>query len=883
MKKKKSLIALALAVGYLSSTLVQPFVHGEETTHPVNVEDHTTSPSTLSEETVTPSTLPEDTASGSTLPEETEDTESEETIEIDGVEYVKLTPIITTKIETRYKSFYRENTIRGYKYLDDEMQNLIKEKLESEVSGFTAFDKENLYQRNGKPAAKFVYDELGHYLRTTYNDPDSGKKYLIPIQSDDSIYVAPSVDLLYPKNKELCNQNTATIENWFNDNLVDAWYFEITDRNIKEETINGKIRYYYDIEVLESRGGFHTAKLRILNRFEDKYDLSMGNPWKTDFWKGDGHKNFDLLPYALKDEHKTTLVFDADRFNPGVDILTEEEKASIKQSLSRIWNNASWGISDMEVLGKGEVDGDPVIRLKFINDDGSIRYENLPVVSQETFYMHSFVDLEKYDISKLFIRDKFIYTGGSPNKTKLGDQDNIKGWLLMKDIIKEDEEIGNAEIKTIKSSASNGEEIYRTEITYPVIKNNKIVRRILINVTKPDEYPGDGSTQIVLSTPIRNGRNVTELDKAEIFRVLNDAYPEIKDIEMLNTRFFIDPHSNYAKTTVKVIYAGDKNSKANCEAPPACEINECTENHEFQNLLIHVYIPEKSEFTNAKNDHSLITPDDEPTPSLKSKNKYIGVLDPADNHVATNKPRTTAIRPLCGLNSEEEPEYPEPTCLLGVDSEGNPIGYDYCDTLITPGRPQPACPDDDCITIPPGTPSPVYPPAMTTEERPRPTYPSETTISETPEPACPPEPTNIETETETTKPTEASTEASTEATEPETTKPYKPASPNEITPNVPKPSTPIPPVKPDKPRITIDKNGEIPNGNHDIANGQGRVFGSNKPFYVTENGKKVYYTDRGIHTGDERNMLRNMLLAVSAFGLLILYSIMRIFKKHNTK
>ena len=847
MKRKKSLIALALAVGYLSSTLVQPFVHGEETTPPVIVEDHTASPSTLSEET----------ASGSTLQEETEDTESEETIEIDGVEYIKLTPIITTKIETRYKSFYRENTIRGYKYLDDEMQNLIKEKLESEVSGFTAFDKENLYQRNGKPAAKFVYDELGHYLRATYNDPDSGKKYLIPIQSDDSIYVAPSVDLLYPKNKELCNQNTATIQNWFNDNLVDAWYFEITDRNIKEENLNGKIRYYYDVEVLESRGGFHAAKLRILNRFEDQYDLSTGNPWKTDFWKGDGHKNFDLLPYALKDEHKTTLVFNANRFNPGVDILTEEEKASIKQSLSRIWNNASWGISDMEVLGKGEIDGDPVIRLKFINDDGSVQYENLPVVSQETFYMHSFVDLEKYDISKLFIRDKFIYTGGSPNKTKLGDQDNIKGWLLMKDIIKEDEEIGNAEIKTIKSNASNGEEIYRTEITYPVIKNDKIVRRILINVTKPDEYPGDGSTQIVLSTPIGNGRNVTELDKAEIFRVLNDEYPEIKDIEMLNTGFFIDPHSNYAKTTVKVVYAGDKNSKASCEAPPACEINECTENHEFQNLLIHIYIPEKGEFTNAKKDHSLITPDDEPTPSLNSKNKYIGVLDPTDNHVATNKPRTTAIKPLCGLNSEEEPEYPEPTCLLGVDSEGNPIGYDYCDTLVTP---EPACP--------PGTPSSVCPHVMTTEERPEPACPPGT-----PEPACPPEMTTPE----------ASTEASTEATEPETTKPSKPASPNEITPNDPRPSTPIPPVEPDKPRITIDKNGEVPGGNHNITNGRERVFGSNKPFYVTENDKKVYYTDRGIHTGDEKNMRRNMLLAVSTFSLLILYGIIRIFKKHNTK
>lgn len=79
-------------------------------------------------------------------------------------------------------------------------------------------------------------------------------------------------------------------------------------------------------------------------------------------------------------------------------------------------------------------------------------------------------------------------------------------------------------------------------------------------------------------------------------------------------------------------------------------------------------------------------------------------------------------------------------------------------------------------------------------------------------------------------------------------------------------------------------NGEVRENHRDpVDEKYGEVYGSNKPFYVTENGKKVYYTDRGVHTGDEKNMRRNMLLAVSAFGLLILYSIIRIFKKHNTK
>ena len=99
MKRKKSMLALALAVGYLSNTLLQPVLHGEEAVIPIQIEDHTLSPSTLSE----------DTASSSTLTSETEDALSrkkrdlghpEEIVEIDGVQYVKLSPIITTSLAT---------------------------------------------------------------------------------------------------------------------------------------------------------------------------------------------------------------------------------------------------------------------------------------------------------------------------------------------------------------------------------------------------------------------------------------------------------------------------------------------------------------------------------------------------------------------------------------------------------------------------------------------------------------------------------------------------------------------------------------------------------------------------------------------------------------
>ena len=854
MRRKKSMLALALAMGYLSNTLLQPVLHGEEAVIPVQIEDHTVSPSNLSEETV----------SSSTLTPESEDTLSrkkrdlghpEEIVEIDGVQYVKLTPIITTKLETRYKSYYSENAIHKHKYLDEDMQNLIKERLTSEVEGLSTFNKNNLYEWHSKPAARFVHDELGYNLRVTYEDRDSGKKYLIPIYADDTVYTAPSVDLLYPKNKELCDPNTETIQNWFKENLVDVSNFIITDRNIKQETLNGKVRYYYDVSVTNDQGESHAAKLRILNRFEDTYDVHQyDNPWNTDYWMGENAKNYKLLPYATKDENKTALVFDINRFSAGVDSLTETEKTSIKQTLSRIWNNASWGISDMDVLGKGELDGDPVIKLKITDDDGHSHYENLPIVNQETLYMHTFADLSKYDITKLFVRDDFIYVGGNPNTTKL-QGDKIKNWLLRKNVVKENEELGDVEIKTIELSTFSGERTYKTEITYPIIKNNEVIRRIVINVTKPDDYPGNGLTQITLTTPIGNGRDVTELDKAEIFRVLNNTYPEIKDIEMLNDGFFVSPSDHYAKTTVKVIYAGDKNSVTECGPKPACEINECMENNEFQNLLIYVHTPEKGEF------RSKITTScpprmyiDAPKPSLDSestcayakKSSKRGVLNPEDMHF-NRTPRTTAIKPLCntGLkpnndeDNEPKPGFPSPACPPTVDYYGNPIGYDYCDSVIKPGFPSPACP-----------------PTMTTVA----TYPAPT-VSE--EPSNPTEP---------SKPSE-----------PETVKPTEPVSPSEIERSIPKnnkPSTPIPPATPSKPKITMHKNGEVRENHRDpVSENYGEVYGSNRPFYVDKNGEKIYYTDRTVHTGDERDMQRNMLLMLSAFGLLVLYGTMRFLKK----
>lgn len=929
MRRKKSMLALALAVGYLSNTLLQPVLHGEEAVIPVQIEDNTLSPSTLSE----------DTASSSTLTSETEDTLSrkkrdlghpEEIVEIDGVQYVKLTPIITTKLETRYKSYYSENTIHKHKYLDEEMQNLIKDRLTSEVEGLSTFNKESLYEWHGKPAARFVHDELGYNLRVTYEDRDSGKKYLIPIYADDTVYTAPSVDLLYPKNKELCDPNTETIQNWFKENLVDVSDFVITDRNIKQEILNGKIRYYYDVSVTNDQGESHAAKLRILNRFEDTYDVHQyDNPWNTDYWMGENAKNYKLLPYATKDENKTALVFDINRFNAGVDSLTEEEKASIKQTLSRIWNNASWGISDMEVLGKGELDGDPVIKLKITNDNGHSHYENLPIVNQETLYMHSFADLSKYDISKLYVGGDFIYVGGNPDVKKIHGQDNIKHWLKRKNVIKENEELGDVEVKTIESSTFSGDRIYKTEITYPIIKNNEVVRRIVINVTKPDDYPGNGLTQITLTTPIGNGRDVTELDKAEIFRVLNNEYPEIKDIEMLNTGFSVSGHSPYATTTIKVIYAGDKNSEANCGPKPACEINECTENHEFQNLKIYIYTHERGTFTSvARGGCPPRMYIDAPKPSLDSgsacayakKSSKRGVLNPEDMHF-NRTPRTTTIKPLCntGLephddeDNEPKPGFPSPACPPNVDYYGNPIGYDYCDGIVvTPNKPSPACPptittveivpattiseepkkpcdSGDCVEVVPGTPSPTP-----EEETTKPTEPSkpsepETEASTEATKETEPETTKTSKETEAPKPPKprnpdrVKPTEPTKETEPETVKPTEPVSPSEIERSIPKnskPSTSIPPATPSKPKITMHKNGEV-RGNHrdPVDEKYDEVYGSNRPFYVDENGEKVYYTDRTVHTGDERNMRRNMLLMLSAFGLLVLYGTMRFLKK----
>lgn len=902
MRRKKSMLALALAVGYLSNTLLQPVLHGEEAVIPVQIEDHTLSPSTISEDPV----------SSSTLTSETEDTLSrkkrdlghpEEIVEIDGVQYVKLTPIITTKLETRYKSYYSENAIHGFKRLENDMQELIKTHLTAEVPDLSDFRSENLSQKYDQPAATFVHDENGYYLRATYEDDDTGKKYLIPIYADNSVYIAPSVDLLYPKNKELCDPNTNTLQNWFKENLVDVSDFVITDRNIKQETLNGHLRYYYDVSVTNTSGETHAAKLRILNRFEDNYDPSTDVPWNKYFWRGNNMKNFSLLPYATKDENKTALVFNTNRFTSDVESLTEEEKTAIKQTLSRIWNNASWGVSDLEVLGKGELGGDPIIKLKFVMEDGVTRYENLPIVSEDSFYMNSFADLSDYDISKLYIRDNFIYVGGDPNETEIPGQDNIKAWLTSKNILKSGETFGDVEVKTAMIY-TDGNRGYKTSIIYPILQDGNIVRRVNINVTKPVDYIGDGSTQIMLNIPIKNERAVTEQDKAEIFKVLNKAYPEIKDIEMLNTKFFMSDYGNYAKTTVKIIYTGEKNSEANCGPKPACEINQCVQNGEFQNLLIYVYTPEKGAFTEiTKPGPAQPLYYDEPTPSLNSnkKNTAYGVVK-ANEIINGTKPRTTAIRPLCegytfppsddDGNPPVKPGTPSPTCPPTVNYDGTIITF--CDGRqehIKPGKPSPACPPT--ITTVATYPAPTVSEEEETEKPTEPSKPSEpeTEASTETTKETEPETTKASKETEAPKPSKPRKQdrekpkptEPTKETEPETVKPTEPVSPSEIERSIPKnskPSTKIPPATPSKPKITTHKNGEV-RGNHrdPVSENYGKIYGSNRPFYVDKNGEKVYYTDRTVHTGDERNMRRNMLLMLSAFGLLVLYGTMRFLKK----
>ena len=300
---------------------------------------------------------------------------------------------------------------------------------------------------------------------------------------------------------------------------------------------------------------------------------------------------------------------------------------------------------------------------------------------------------------------------------------------------------------------------------------------------------------------------------------------------MLNDGFFVSPSDHYAKTTVKVIYAGDKNSVTECGPKPACEINECMKNNEFQNLLIYVHTPEKGEF------RSKVTTScpprmyiDAPKPSLDSgntcayakKSSKRGVLNPEDMHF-NRTPRTTPESETEKPSESEKPSEPKTEASTEATKETEPETTKATKETEAPKPPKPRNPDR-------------------------------------------------------VKPTEPTKE-----TEPETVKPTEPASPSEIERSIPKnskPSTPIPPATPSKPKITMHKNGEV-RGNHrdPVDEKHGEVYGSNRPFYVDENGEKVYYTDRTVHTGDERNMRRNMLLMLSAFGLLVLYGTMRFLKK----
>ena len=258
--------------------------------------------------------------------------------------------------------------------------------------------------------------------------------------------------------------------------------------------------------------------------------------------------------------------------------------------------------------------------------------------------------------------------------------------------------------------------------------------------------------------------------------------------------------------------------------------------------------------------------------------------DMASNSTLTSEVEDTLSRKKRDLGHPEDK--PSPACPPTMTTVAT---YPAPTVSEEPSTPKKPCDSGDCVEVVPGTPSPTpeeettkptepskpsEPETEASTEATKETEPETTKASKETEAPKPPKPRN----TDRVKPTEPTKE-----TEPETVKPTEPVSPSEIERSIPKnskPSTPIPPATPSKPKITMHKNGEV-RGNHrdPVDEKYGEVYGSNRPFYVDENGEKVYYTDRTVHTGDERNMRRNMLLMLSAFGLLVLYGTMRFLKK----
>lgn len=334
-------------------------------------------------------------------------------------------------------------------------------------------------------------------------DSKLNKSYKIPVKGPEKlIFNSSCFDI--PKNKEISEETMNKITDWYKDNIINVKDMIFMNRNIQSETVDGKVEYYYDIEITKNNGSKKQDKLYLKTNSE--YD------------------NKDIY-----EEKVNNLIYLDNSIFKNQKKLNEKEKENILDTLkNEIADNIMNGVDNFEIQNDNVNKDENGYYIDLIvntlkNETFNVK---LYIYEKEDITLKTLIPISNINIDNLYIDNNhtYVYQFGGQNDYGIP----IKKYIENK--------LENGEIITsIEKNIVNGKQ----GISFIINKNGNYSRTINVIVEKEmnisDGMKFGGQKHPILLENSAINRKTNESDKENILKMLRQIYPAaIKDINIVS-------------------------------------------------------------------------------------------------------------------------------------------------------------------------------------------------------------------------------------------------------------------------------------------------------------------------------------------------------------
>lgn len=334
-------------------------------------------------------------------------------------------------------------------------------------------------------------------------DSELNKSYKIPIKGPEKLIFNSSCFNI-PKDKKIPEDIMNKITNWYKESIINIKDMTFINKNIQSETVDGKVEYYYDIEITKNNGSKKQDKLYLKTNSE--YD------------------NKDIY----EEKVNNLIYFDSSIFK-NQRKLNEEEKEFILNTLkNEIADNIMNGVNNFEIENNNVNKDENGYCIDLIvntlkNETFNVK---LYIYEKEDITLKTLIPISNINIDNLYIDNNHTYV------YQFGGQ-NDYGITLKKYI---ENKLENGEIiASIEKNIVNGKQ----GISFIINKNGNYSRTINVIVEKEmnisDGMKFGGQTHPILLENSAINRKTNESDKENILKMLRQIYPAvIKDINIVS-------------------------------------------------------------------------------------------------------------------------------------------------------------------------------------------------------------------------------------------------------------------------------------------------------------------------------------------------------------